>query len=83
MNPESPSPDQAKPQPPSAHADHHRSAAHRREHVADPCGRQAALETLRHGPRGALVVASIAMGVVMLLWFCFFLFVFLPRGPVE
>ena len=35
------------------------------------------------GPRGALIVAGIATAVVMLLWLAFYLFVFLPRGPLQ
>jgi hypothetical protein len=31
-------------------------------------------------PRGALLVAGIATGLVFALWFVFYLFVFIPRG---
>ncbi len=70
------------PHAPSVHDDH-TSASHSREHVADPSGREAALQTLRLGPRGAATVASIALSIVLLLWLLFYLLVFLPRGPVE
>lgn len=63
--------------------DDHTSASHGPVHVADPSGRGAALRTLRRGPRGAATLASIALGVVLLLWILFYLFIFLPRGPVE
>ncbi|SEQ74192.1 hypothetical protein SAMN05216548_107112 [Faunimonas pinastri] len=32
------------------------------------------------GPRGALVLAGIATAIVVLIWFAFYLFVFVPRG---
>jgi hypothetical protein len=31
-------------------------------------------------PRGAMLVAGIATGVVFALWFAFYVFVFIPRG---
>jgi asparagine N-glycosylation enzyme membrane subunit Stt3 len=33
-------------------------------------------------PRGALVLAGAAVGLLMLAWFAIYLFVFLPRGQV-
>lgn len=35
------------------------------------------------GPGGALVVAGIATSLVVAMWFAFYLFVFLPRGPLQ
>jgi hypothetical protein len=35
------------------------------------------------GPGGALVVAGIATALVVAMWFAFYLFVFLPRGPLQ
>jgi hypothetical protein len=35
------------------------------------------------GPGGALVVAGIATAIVVALWLAFYLFVFLPRGPLQ
>ena len=32
------------------------------------------------GPRGAVTVAAIATAVVLLIWFLFYLFVFVPRS---
>ena len=37
---------------------------------------------VRAGPHGALVLAGIATGIVVTLWFAFYLFVFVPRGVV-
>ena len=34
------------------------------------------------GPRGAITLAGLAVGVVVALWAAFYLFVFLPRGPI-
>ena len=33
-------------------------------------------------PRGALALASIAVGLLLLAWFLIYFFVFLPRGSV-
>ena len=34
----------------------------------------------RRGPRGALVLCTIAVTVVIAIWFAFYFFAFLPRG---
>ena len=60
----------------------HHSAAASPEHVADPIGTDAALEALRHGPRGALFVAAVAVSLVLLTWLAFYFLLFLPRGPI-
>lgn len=44
---------------------------------------EAALEAaLAEAPRGAIAVAGVAVGLLMLCWFAIYLFVFLPRGSV-
>ena len=55
------------------------SAAHLPEHVADPCGRAKAIETLRRGPHGAVAVASIAVLCVLIIWYAFYFFAYVPR----
>ncbi|MBV8276425.1 MAG: hypothetical protein JO170_14355 [Verrucomicrobia bacterium] len=55
------------------------SAAHLPEHVADPCGRAKAIETLRRGPHGAVAVASIAVLCVLIIWYAFYFFAYMPR----
>ena len=55
------------------------SAAHLPEHVADPCGRAKAIETLRQGPHGAVAVASIAVLCVLIIWYAFYFFAYMPR----
>ena len=39
-------------------------------------------EIVAQGPRGAIVLAALSVGVVVALWAAFYLFVFLPRGPI-
>jgi hypothetical protein len=60
----------------------HHSAAALPEHVADPIGTEAALEAIRHGPRGALFVAAVSVGLVLASWLAFYFLLFLPRGPI-
>ncbi|RDS86340.1 hypothetical protein [Dyella psychrodurans] len=40
-------------------------------------------QIVREGPRGALVLVSIATVIVVTLWFAFFFLVFLPRGLIQ
>ena len=49
------------------------------QEISDPAIRQAAIETLRRGPIGALVVASIAVTCVLIIWFAFYFFAYIPR----
>jgi hypothetical protein len=60
----------------------HASAAARIEHVAAPIDAETAAEALKHGPRGALVVAAIAVGLLFVGWLLFYFVLFLPRGSV-
>jgi len=39
-------------------------------------------EIVRAGPRGALMVAGVAVALVFLMWFLFYFFAFLPRGVI-
>jgi hypothetical protein len=44
----------------------------------------AALEQIyAQAPRGAMLVAGIATGLVFALWFAFYLCVFIPRGFLQ
>ena len=38
---------------------------------------------MREVPRGALALAAISVGVLLVGWFLVYLFVFLPRGMVS
>jgi len=60
----------------------HRSAASSPENVARPIGPEAVAEALKHGPRGALVLASIAVGLLFIGWLAFYFLLFLPRGAI-
>jgi cytochrome b len=60
----------------------HQSSAHCVEHVAAPIVPGEAAEALKHGPVGALVVASIAVAMLFIGWMVFYFLLFLPRGPV-
>ena len=39
-------------------------------------------EATRGGPRGAVLVSGIAVGLLMLGWLFVYFFIFLPRGTV-
>jgi len=39
-------------------------------------------EALKDGPRGALFVASVAVGLLFAGWLAFYFLIFLPRGAV-
>jgi hypothetical protein len=60
----------------------HHSAAHSPDHVTAPIGADEAAQALRDGPIGALIVASIAVGLLFLGWLAFYVFLFMPRGPI-
>ena len=60
----------------------HHSAAARPEHVAAPIGSEEAVAALRNGPVGALVVASIAVGLLFIGWLLFYFLLFMPRGAI-
>jgi len=60
----------------------HHSAAASPEHVADPIGTDAALEALKHGPRGALLVAAVSVSLLLASWLAFYFLLFLPRGSI-
>ena len=61
---------------------HHSSAAHLPEHVAAPIGSDQAAECLKNGPVGALVISSIAVGILFVGWLAFYFLLFMPRGPI-
>ena len=60
----------------------HTSAAARMEHVAAPIDAETAAACLRHGPRGALLLAGISVGLLFIGWLAFYFLLFMPRGPV-
>ena len=39
-------------------------------------------EIVAQGPKGAIAIAVTAVGIVGAIWIAFYLFAFLPRGPI-
>jgi hypothetical protein len=39
-------------------------------------------EILEQVPKGALALAALTVGLLVLCWLAMYLFVFLPRGPI-
>jgi hypothetical protein len=50
--------------------------------AAAPTGPDDAARALRNGPVGALVVASIAVGLLFIGWLAFYFLLFMPRGAI-
>ena len=40
-------------------------------------------EIVERGPSGAFAVAGVATAIVVLIWFAFYVFAYLPRGAVQ
>lgn len=40
-------------------------------------------EVVARGPRGTFAVAGIATAIVVILYFAFYFFIYLPRGAVQ
>jgi len=62
--------------------EHHYTSASEPGRVAPAITRSAALEALKNGPRGALVIATTAVGLLLIGWLLFYFFLFLTRGTV-
>ena len=58
------------------------SAATRPEHIAGPIDAQTVAAMLKNGPKGALLVSAIAVGLLFIGWMAFYFLLFLPRGPI-
>ena len=39
-------------------------------------------QVLAEVPKGSVVVAVTAVAIVIAIWFAFYIFAFLPRGPI-
>jgi len=39
-------------------------------------------QIVAQGPKGAISVAVTAVAIVIAIWFAFYFFAFLPRGPI-
>ena len=53
-----------------------------RQSAALPIEVQQAAKDLADGPKGAMIVAGIAVGILFLGWLAFYFFLFLPRGSI-
>jgi len=42
----------------------------------------AAADSLKYGPRGAVILAGIAAGLLFVGWLAFYFLLFLPRGSI-
>ena len=60
----------------------HVSSAFRRENVAIEGSQDEIRTVAAAGAWGAMAVAGLSVAAVLILWFAFFLFIFLPRGAV-
>jgi hypothetical protein len=58
------------------------SASRAPDSAAAPTGPDDAARALRNGPVGALVVASIAVGLLFIGWLAFYFLLFMPRGAI-
>ena len=56
------------------------SAAQSAGNVPASVGADKAAQALRNGPVGAFVVASIAVGLLLIGWLAFYFLLFIPRG---
>ena len=61
---------------------HHSAAAFGRSTSPRRSERTKRPQALRNGPIGALVVASIAVGLLFIGWLAFYFLLFMPRGPI-
>ena len=52
------------------------------EAVAVPIEVQQAAKELAEGPRGAMIIAAIAVGILFVGWLAFYFLLFLPRGSI-
>jgi amino acid transporter len=52
------------------------------EQVAEAADQQQLEEALRDVPKGALALAGLTVGLLVLAWLAMYVFVFLPRGMV-
>jgi hypothetical protein len=49
----------------------------------DPRVRQQVDDIVAKGPTGAFAVAGIATAIVVIIYFAFYFFIYLPRGAVQ
>ncbi|HEY0939728.1 MAG TPA: hypothetical protein VGE08_06495 [Steroidobacter sp.] len=49
----------------------------------DSRSRQQADDIVARGPSGAFAIAGIATAIVVIIYFAFYFFIYLPRGAVQ
>lgn len=64
-------------------APEHISAAFHRENVAFVGAEDEIERIAAAGPRGAMVLAGLAVAILLAIWFAFFIVIYLPRGPIA
>jgi len=62
--------------------EHHYTAASKPESVAPCVARESAVAALKDGPRGALIIAAFAVGLLFAGWLFFYFVLFMRRGYV-
>jgi hypothetical protein len=62
--------------------EHHYTAAGQPESVAPCIARESAMAALKDGPRGALIIAASAVGLLFAGWLFFYFVLFMTRGHV-
>jgi hypothetical protein len=65
-----------------AAAQPHQTAADSPHRIGAPISDEEAALALRDGPICAVVVASIAVGILFIAWLVFYFLLFMPRGPI-
>ena len=62
--------------------EYHYTSASKPEGVAPSIARESAMAALTDGPRGALIIAAFAVGLLFAGWLFFYFVLFLSRGSV-
>ncbi|MGB8323231.1 MAG: hypothetical protein WCE52_09750 [Candidatus Acidiferrum sp.] len=62
--------------------EHHYTAASKPESVAPSIASESAMAALKGGPRGALIIAAFAVGLLFAGWLFFYFVLFMSRGRV-
>lgn len=62
--------------------EHHYTSASKPESVAPCIARESAMAALTDGPRGALIIAAFAVGLLFAGWLFFYFVLFMSRGSV-
>jgi hypothetical protein len=61
----------------------HISAAFHKDNVAFVGAKDEIERIAAAGPRGAMVLAGLAVAIMLVIWLVFFVVIYLPRGPIA